>query len=183
MTSLERFVDAQRGVYPTALAELRAGAKRSHWMWFIFPQINGLGHSATTKFYALKSLEEARRYLAHPVLGPRLEECAQAVLAVEGRSVSEIFGYPDDLKLKSSMTLFARVAGPVGLNAVVFGGVLGVQSGGPPYFLFFLCGTTTWVLFERSLLFVTRSLELNRKLITKVYFPREIFPFSSVRAP
>jgi uncharacterized protein (DUF1810 family) len=81
-------------------------------MWFIFPQIEGLGHSATTKHYSIKSIEEARQFLSHPVLGTRLTECAEAVLAVEGRSISEIFGYPDDLKIKSSMTLFASVAGP-----------------------------------------------------------------------
>jgi uncharacterized protein (DUF1810 family) len=107
---LERFTDAQAGVYEHALAELGSGRKRTHWMWFIFPQIAGLGHSGMSKHYAVKSIEEAREYLAHPVLGPRLAECAEAVLAVEGRTVSEIFGYPDDLKLRSSMTLFARAA-------------------------------------------------------------------------
>jgi len=109
---LNRFTRAQEGIYDRALAELRSGKKRTHWMWFIFPQIDGLGHSPTAKTYAIKNLEEARRYLNHPVLGPRLLECAAAVLSIEGRSVSEIFGYPDDLKLKSSMTLFARVAEP-----------------------------------------------------------------------
>ncbi len=106
---LSRFTSAQEGIYPRVLAELRSGRKRTHWMWYIFPQIDGLGYSTTTKLYAIKSLEEAQRYLAHPVLGTRLRECAEAVLAVEGRTVSEIFGYPDDLKLKSSMTLFASV--------------------------------------------------------------------------
>ncbi|MEW6357208.1 MAG: DUF1810 domain-containing protein [Planctomycetota bacterium] len=105
-----RFTKAQEGVYDRALAELRAGRKRSHWMWFIFPQIEGLGHSSTSRYYAIKSLEEARQYLNHPVLGPRLLECAEAVLAIEGRSVAEIFGYPDDLKLRSCMTLFAQAA-------------------------------------------------------------------------
>ena len=109
---LERFVRAQAGIYDQVVAELRGGRKRTHWMWFIFPQIDGLGFSATTKHYAIKSVAEARAYLAHPVLGPRLQECSEVVLAVEGRGVSDIFGYPDDMKLKSSMTLFAQVSGP-----------------------------------------------------------------------
>ena len=109
---LNRFISAQEGIYDRVLAELRGGLKRSHWMWFIFPQIDGLGHSLTTRHYAVKSVEEARRYLGHPVLGARLVECAEAILAVQGRSVSDIFGYPDDMKLQSSMTLFALVAGP-----------------------------------------------------------------------
>jgi uncharacterized protein (DUF1810 family) len=117
---LARFATAQEGVYNRALAEIRAGDKRSHWMWFIFPQIDGLGFSSTAKYYAIKSPEEARQYLAHPVLGPRLLECAQAVLAVEGRSAFEVFGSPDDLKLKSCMTLFESVAG----RDSVFGRVL-----------------------------------------------------------
>jgi uncharacterized protein (DUF1810 family) len=106
---LGRFLDAQEPVYEHVLAELRRGQKRTHWMWFIFPQIDGLGFSATTKYYAIKNIEEARYYLDHPILGARLLECAEAVLAVEGRSISEIFGYPDDLKLKSAMTLFSCV--------------------------------------------------------------------------
>ena len=106
---LNRFTSAQERVYGTVLAELKSGRKRSHWIWFIFPQIEGLGHSSTSQFYAIKSIEEARRYLKHPVLGARLVECAETVLGVEGRSVSDIFGYPDDMKLKSSMTLFASV--------------------------------------------------------------------------
>jgi len=109
---LGRFISAQDEIYDRVLAELRSGQKRSHWMWFIFPQIEGLGYSSTTQYYAIKSLAEAREYLKHPVLGTRLMECTDAVLAVEGRSVSDIFGYPDDLKLKSSMTLFAYVAEP-----------------------------------------------------------------------
>ncbi len=109
---LRRFTRAQERVYADVLAELADGQKLTHWMWFIFPQIDGLGDSTTTKYYAIKSLEEARQYLGHPVLGPRLVECAEMVLASEGRSVSAIFGYPDDLKLKSSMTLFAYVAEP-----------------------------------------------------------------------
>lgn len=107
---LGRFLSAQESCYDAVLAELRSGQKRTHWMWYIFPQIDGLGHSPTAKHYAIKSMEEARQYLHHPVLGARLVECAEAVLAVKGRSVSEIFGYPDDMKLKSSMTLFARAA-------------------------------------------------------------------------
>jgi uncharacterized protein (DUF1810 family) len=107
---LERFVSAQDGVYPEALAELKAGRKRTHWMWFVFPQIAGLGASATAQRYAIASLDMARAYLAHPVLGPRLRECARTLLAIDGRSATDIFGYPDDLKLRSSMTLFARAA-------------------------------------------------------------------------
>jgi len=109
---LARFISAQEGVYGRALAELREGLKRSHWMWYIFPQIDGLGHSPTTRLYSIKSLEEARQYLTHPVLGTRLVECAEAVLAVQGQSASDIFGHPDDWKLQSSMTLFELVAGP-----------------------------------------------------------------------
>lgn len=117
---LARFITAQQAVYDRALAELRNGQKRSHWMWFIFPQIDGLGFSSTAKHYAIKSAEEACQYLAHPLLGPRLLECAEAVLAVEGRSASEIFGSPDDMKLKSCMTLFELVAG----QDSIFGQVL-----------------------------------------------------------
>ncbi len=109
---LNRFLSAQEGVYGRVLAELRGGLKRTHWMWYIFPQIDGLGHSPTTRHYAIKSLEEARRYLAHPVLGARLVECAESVLAVQGLSASDVFGHPDDMKLQSSMTLFALVAEP-----------------------------------------------------------------------
>jgi uncharacterized protein (DUF1810 family) len=111
MSELERFVQAQDSTYDRALAELRAGQKRSHWMWFVFPQIAGLGSSPTAQRYAIRDLTEARDYLAHPVLGPRLTECAEALLAVEGRSAGQILGYPDDLKLRSSMTLFAEAAG------------------------------------------------------------------------
>lgn len=107
---LQRFVTAQNPVYESVCAELRAGKKRSHWMWFIFPQIQGLGSSPMAVHYAIASLDEARAYLAHPVLGPRLRECSALVLAVEGRSIAEIFGYPDDMKFRSSMTLFARAA-------------------------------------------------------------------------
>jgi uncharacterized protein (DUF1810 family) len=104
---LERFVEAQAGVYEQVCAELRAGRKRSHWMWFVFPQIRGLGSSEMAMRYAISGLEEARVYLEHPVLGPRLRECAGIVVGVEGRTVEEIFGYPDDLKFHSSVTLFA----------------------------------------------------------------------------
>ena len=107
---LQRFVDAQAGVYDQALAELSAGAKRSHWMWFIFPQIAGLGFSAMARRYAIASRLEARAYLNHAVLGPRLIACTRAVCRVEGRSAHQIFGSPDDLKFRSSMTLFAAVA-------------------------------------------------------------------------
>jgi uncharacterized protein (DUF1810 family) len=117
---LTRFTSAQDSVYNRALAEIRNGDKRSHWMWFIFPQIDGLGFSSTAKRYAIKSAEEAREYLAHAVLGPRLLACAEAVLAVEGRSASDIFGSPDDMKLQSCMTLFETVAG----QDSVFGRVL-----------------------------------------------------------
>lgn len=104
---LQRFVEAQEPVYARVRAELSSGRKRSHWMWFIFPQIAGLGHSATAQKYAIASRAEAQAYLAHPVLGPRLRECTALVNAVEGSPVAEIFGYPDDLKFHSSMTLFA----------------------------------------------------------------------------
>jgi uncharacterized protein (DUF1810 family) len=110
---LTRYLHAQEGVYEQALAEIRSGRKRSHWMWFIFPQYDGLGFSSTSKLYAIRSVAEARAYLNHPVLGTRLVECCEAVLQIEGRSAREIFGSPDDLKLRSCATLFARVS-PVG---------------------------------------------------------------------
>ncbi len=106
---LHRFTKAQRNTYDNALAELRDSKKQTHWMWYIFPQIDGLGHSTTSKRYSIKSIEEARQYLNHPVLGKRLLECAKVILAIEGHSISEIFGHPDDMKLKSSMTLFACI--------------------------------------------------------------------------
>lgn len=109
---LSRFTTAQASIYDNVLEELKSGRKRTHWMWYIFPQFDGLGHSTISKHYAIKSIEEARQYLNHPVLGTRLLECAEAVFAIEGRSISEIFDYPDDLKFKSSMTLFAYVADP-----------------------------------------------------------------------
>ncbi|HTP76972.1 MAG TPA: DUF1810 domain-containing protein [Rhizomicrobium sp.] len=107
---LERFVAAQARVIDAVRSELRAGRKASHWMWFVFPQIAGLGHSAMAARYAIASPDEARAYLAHPVLGPRLVECTELVLAVERRSAHQIFGSPDDLKFRSCMTLFSRVA-------------------------------------------------------------------------
>ncbi len=109
---LNRFVQAQEDVYPRALAEIKRGQKRSHWMWFIFPQLDGLGYSSTARFYAIKSKEEARAYLNHPLLGKRLMECSETLLRLTGKSASEVFGYPDDLKLRSSMTLFATVSQP-----------------------------------------------------------------------
>ena len=109
---LQRFLDAQEGDYEQALSEIRSGRKRSHWMWYIFPQIDGLAFSATSKRYAIKGVEEAKAYLEHPVLGPRLLACAEAALHVEGRSANEVFGSPDDLKLRSSATLFAAVSPP-----------------------------------------------------------------------
>ncbi|MCG3148588.1 MAG: hypothetical protein PCFJNLEI_02033 [Verrucomicrobiae bacterium] len=108
--NLDRFILAQEQVYDTALEELQSGQKETHWMWFIFPQIAGLGVSSTSTHYAIKSLDEARAYLQHPVLGTRLRVCANTVLKINGRTASDIFGYPDDLKLKSSMTLFEAAA-------------------------------------------------------------------------
>jgi uncharacterized protein (DUF1810 family) len=105
---LKRFVDAQEPVYGDVVDELRAGRKRSHWMWFVFPQLRGLGGSAMAARFGIASLEEAGAYLRHELLGPRLRECARLVTAVQGRSIGQIFGSPDDLKLCSSMTLFAR---------------------------------------------------------------------------
>jgi uncharacterized protein (DUF1810 family) len=104
---LERFVQAQAPVFDTAVAELKAGRKRSHWMWFIFPQLRGLSSSSTAQFYGIGSLEEARAYVAHPVLGPRLVLCTEAVLGVADKTLREVFGSPDDMKFRSSMTLFA----------------------------------------------------------------------------
>ena len=106
---LGRFVRAQEADYAHALREITGGRKRTHWMWYVFPQLDGLGFSPTAQRYAIKSLDEARAYLEHPVLGPRLRACAEAALQVEGRSAREIFGSPDDLKLRSCATLFALV--------------------------------------------------------------------------
>ena len=111
MSDLQRFVDAQEGVHERALGEIRAGRKTTHWMWFVFPQIDGLGSSPMAARYAIRSLAEARDYLAHPVLGPRLLACAEAALAAPG-SAHEIFGSPDDWKLRSCATLFEKAGGP-----------------------------------------------------------------------
>jgi uncharacterized protein (DUF1810 family) len=108
--NLDRFVRAQAADYDQALSEMRDGKKRSHWMWYIFPQIEGLGHSPMSRRYSIKSAAEARAYLDHPLLGPRLRECANVVNTVVGRSALEIFGSPDDMKLRSCATLFARVS-------------------------------------------------------------------------
>ena len=107
---LERFIDAQESNYAAALREITAGHKRTHWMWYVFPQIDGLGASSMARRYAIKSIDEARAYLAHPVLGERLRACARTVLGHTGGSATEIFGTPDDLKLRSSATLFAAVS-------------------------------------------------------------------------
>ena len=107
---INRFLEAQEKIYPQVLKELRNGKKTSNWMWFIFPQIEGLGYSSTAKYYSIKSIKEAKEYIAHPVLGKRLLECANIVLNISAKSASAIFGYPDDLKLRSSMTLFNFVA-------------------------------------------------------------------------
>jgi uncharacterized protein (DUF1810 family) len=125
---LSRFLKAQEQDYEQALREIRSGRKRSHWMWYIFPQIQGLGFSPTAQYYAIRDLQEARDYLAHPVLGARLKEISSALLDLNGLSASEIFGYPDDLKLRSSMTLF-RMAD---LNEPVFLEVLEKYYDGKP---------------------------------------------------
>ncbi len=108
--NLQRFVEAQNPLYDRVLAELQRGEKRSHWMWFIFPQLKGLGHSSMAEHYGIASRAEAEAYLKHDVLGPRLVECTKLVNAVEGKTIEQIFGYPDDLKFRSSMTLFAAVS-------------------------------------------------------------------------
>jgi uncharacterized protein (DUF1810 family) len=105
---LQRFIDAQNPVYDEVCSELRDGRKKSHWMWFVFPQIEGLGFNPLARKFAISSLAEAAAYLQHPVLGPRLAECTELVNHVEGRTIEQIFGYPDDLKFRSSMTLFAH---------------------------------------------------------------------------
>ncbi len=125
---LTRFVEAHEHVYVTALAEIRSGRKRSHWMWYIFPQLAGMGLSSTSRRYSITNLEEAAAYLRHPVLGPRLMESAQAVLDASARSALEIFGSPDDLKLRSSATLFAHVSPP----GSVFERLLEQYFGGEP---------------------------------------------------
>jgi uncharacterized protein (DUF1810 family) len=107
---LSRFVEAQKRDYDRALAEIQAGRKQSHWMWYVFPQLDGLGFSAMSRQYSIKSVAEAKAFLAHPILGPRLAECTEAVLAVEGRSAQDIFGPTDAIKLRSCATLFAHVS-------------------------------------------------------------------------
>lgn len=126
--NLNRFVEAQDGIYERALAELKRSRKRSHWMWFIFPQLDGLGRSSTAKFFAIKTADEAQAYLDHPVLGTRLIECSKVLLQSQGLSASDIFGFPDDLKLRSSMTLFASISEPDS----VFNRVLGQYFEGQP---------------------------------------------------
>jgi len=111
---LDRFVQAQEGSYAAALAEIRAGAKRSHWMWYVFPQIAGLGHSPMAQRYAIRSLDEARAYLAHPVLGPRLRECVAALDSLTGTTAERVFGGIDAMKLRSSLTLFEAAGAPFG---------------------------------------------------------------------
>jgi len=126
--NLQRFVDAQDPVYARVCAELGAGRKKSHWMWFIFPQIQGLGYSPLAQKFAIASLEEAKAFLDHPVLGARLRECCRLVNQVEGRPIDDIFGYPDDIKFRSSMTLFARAAS----DNQVFRDALEKYFGGEP---------------------------------------------------
>lgn len=109
-TSISRFVQAQENIYAEVVKELQRGKKTSHWMWFIFPQINGLGFSSTSKYYSIKTIEEAKEYLKHPILGNRLLECSNILLAISGKSAERIFGYPDDRKLQSSMTLFSFIS-------------------------------------------------------------------------
>jgi uncharacterized protein (DUF1810 family) len=126
--NLQRFVDAQAHVFEQACSELRQGRKTGHWMWFLFPQLKGLGHSETAQRFGIAGREEAEAYLAHPALGPRLRECSQLVTLIEARSIEQIMGYPDDLKLRSSMTLFANVTD----DNEVFTAVLKKYFGGKP---------------------------------------------------
>jgi uncharacterized protein (DUF1810 family) len=125
--NLHRFVQAQDPVYASVLAELRGGRKRTHWMWFIFPQIAGLGHSATSKHYAIQSRAEAQSYLAHPTLGQRLIECSETILHISGRSAWDIFGSPDDMKLRSCMTLFAALPDAKPVFSAVLGKYFGCK--------------------------------------------------------
>jgi uncharacterized protein (DUF1810 family) len=128
MDDLQRFVDAQDQVYQQVVAELRAGRKRSHWMWFVFPQAVGLGFSAMAMRYAIGSLTEAKAYLRHPIMGPRLHECTRLVMAFDGRSIRDILGSPDDMKFRSCMTLFAQATDDKGL----FSAALTKYFGGAP---------------------------------------------------
>jgi uncharacterized protein (DUF1810 family) len=125
---LQRFLDAQDPVYEQVLAELRNGLKEGHWMWFIFPQLRGLGHSPMATAFGIASRQEAEAYLAHPVLGRRLKECTNLVNLVEGRSINQILGYPDNMKFRSSMTLFAEIA----LDNKVFKDALQKHFAGQP---------------------------------------------------
>jgi len=125
---LQRFVDAQAGSYESALAEVKAGRKRSHWMWYVFPQMKGLGHSETSEFYGIENLAEAKAYVAHPILGERLREVCKVLLELPTNDAKSIFGFPDDMKLKSSMTLFAMAAD----KPEIFNQVLGKYFGGEP---------------------------------------------------
>lgn len=127
MFDLQRFLDAQAGgVYEDALAELQRGHKTSHWMWFVFPQLRGLGHSATSSYYGLSGMDEARAYLEHPVLGERLRHCCEILLSLDRLTAHQIFGHPDDLKLRSSMTLFELA----GVDKEIFVRVLEKYFGG-----------------------------------------------------
>lgn len=116
---LDRFLTAQERSYDTALSEIKNGHKRSHWMWYIFPQIAGLGMSSTAKYYSIADIDEAREYITHPVLGARLFEISRALLTLDGSDATAVMGYPDDLKLRSSMTLFAQVSEDPVFNAVI----------------------------------------------------------------
>ena len=126
--SLKRFLTAQEGDYVRALAEIKNGRKQSHWMWYVFPQLAGLGFSETAKFYGIRDLEEAREYLEHPVLGSRLLEISKVLLQFKGKTANQIFGSPDDLKLRSSMTLFSLVEN----TDPVFQAVLGIYYSSSP---------------------------------------------------
>ncbi|MDN0075694.1 DUF1810 domain-containing protein [Crenobacter sp. SG2303] len=126
--NLQRFIDAQAGIYESVLSELRAGRKRGHWIWYIFPQIDGLGSSAMSLEYAIKSQGEAKAYLEHPLLGERLRECTQLVLNLEGLTAQQIFSYPDTLKFRSCMTLFDRTA----CDSTIFRDALVKYFGGEP---------------------------------------------------
>jgi uncharacterized protein (DUF1810 family) len=130
--NLERFVNAQAAVFEEVLAELRAGEKRGHWIWFIFPQIKGLGRSSQSIHFGIGSVDEAVAYLRHPVLGPRLGRCTRLVTLVEGRTIREILGVPDDLKFRSSMTLFAHAAAHAGMDPTDFNDALKKYFDGEP---------------------------------------------------
>jgi len=130
--NLRRFLDAQAQVYDDVVAELQAGRKTSHWMWFIFPQCRGLGHSSTAQYFAIASLDEARAYLAHLPLGTRLRECTEAIDRIQNKSIQQIFGSPDDLKFRSSMTLFRQAAQLGSRDHQLFSAALGKHFHGQP---------------------------------------------------